>query len=224
MTKREACELLAISPKTLQRRIAKGIYTCTRAGTDQYAELSFTYSDLGLAEPVPVPVPTPEPVIESAPAPTEPTPTPEPAFAPTPLGPLELKAQEDERFAQDYLSGKVGDSAGNRVDGTNPQWPNKGQQSLIGSADMYDNLDHTPTETQPHMQPGLLATNDSTGQPVAEARHSFDKGMSDEAYEQAMRDWRRRHGRAPSMAQQREAIERSKAAINEAFNFARRQR
>jgi len=47
-------------------------------------------------------------------------------------------------------------------------------------------------------------------------RHSFDKGMSDEAYQQAMRDWRRRGG-GRSMSEQREAVERSKAMIRAAF-------
>src|SRR5882724_7824456 len=51
LTKTQACELLGISPKTLGRRMASGRYTFTRTGEGQYAEVSFTHSDLGLPEP-----------------------------------------------------------------------------------------------------------------------------------------------------------------------------
>jgi excisionase family DNA binding protein len=51
MTKKEVCKLLGISVRTLSRRIAAGQITCTKVGTGQYAELSFTHSDLGLPEP-----------------------------------------------------------------------------------------------------------------------------------------------------------------------------
>jgi hypothetical protein len=128
MTKKEACALLSISPKTLQRRMSKGVYKFTRTGEGQYAELSFTHADLGLPSPVPVL----EPVIDLAHAAPEPTPQPEPKFAPAPLGPVERQREADERFAQDYKRGEVADSAGNRIDGTNVRWPTKGIQSLLG--------------------------------------------------------------------------------------------
>jgi hypothetical protein len=218
MTKKEVCDLLNISPKTLQRRMSKGQYTFSRTGEGQYAELSFTFADIGLPEPTPA-APEPTPALETAPAAPTVEPTPEPTFAPSPLGTIELARQADERFADDFRRGEATDSLGNKIDGTNKLWPNKGAQSLVGSADMYDNLDGTPTETQTHMNPALIGAPDASNTP----RHSFDKGMDDAAYEQSMRDWRRRGG-GLSGSQQREAVERSKAVINDAFNHARRQR
>ena len=57
MNKREAATLLHISPRTLERRVKAGRYTCTRAGEGQYAEVSFSYADIGLSEPAPVIIP-----------------------------------------------------------------------------------------------------------------------------------------------------------------------
>ena len=133
LTKREACALLSISPKTLQRRINKGQYKFTRIGEGQYAELSFTHADLGLPEPEPTPTPTPvapavTPAVETAPA----VPEPEPKIAPAQLGPIELQREADQRFADDYKRGLVTDSAGNTINGTNERWPTKGVQSLLG--------------------------------------------------------------------------------------------
>lgn len=204
MTKREACALLGISPKTLQRRMSKGVYTFTRTGEGHYAELSFTHADLGLTEPAPVPEPTP--VLETAPAAPEPTPEPAPTFAPTPLGPIELKEQADRRFADDYKRGLVGDSAGNKIDGTNEKWPTKGAQSLLGPV---ESTQAPAIDLQAHMDPALL------GKPSGE-RWSFDKGLDDATLTAMRSDWRRRGG-GQSMSQQRETIERSKAAINAAF-------
>ena len=114
--------------------LAKGTYKCTRIGEGQFSELSFTHADLGLPEPEPVPV-VPEPdagPLRLRPLSPEPTPEPEPKFAPTALGPIELKAEADRRFADDYKRGLVGDSAGNKIDGTNDQRPTLGQTSLLG--------------------------------------------------------------------------------------------
>jgi hypothetical protein len=151
MTKKEACALLGISPKTLQRRMSKGVYKFTRAGEGQYAELSFSHADLGLTEPAPVPTP----VLEIAPAAPVPTPELAPTFALAPLGPVELRREADERFAQDYKRGEVADSAGNTINGTNERWPTKGIQSLLGpmkpkpkekfSCDAHMTLQNRPT-------------------------------------------------------------------------------
>lgn len=79
MTKKEAAALLGISEKTLQRRVANGVYRCTRTGEGQYAVLSFSHADLGLPEPTPTPVveavpePMPAPLVETV---EEPKPEP----------------------------------------------------------------------------------------------------------------------------------------------------
>ncbi|MGD1076782.1 MAG: hypothetical protein ABR881_00545 [Candidatus Sulfotelmatobacter sp.] len=217
MTKKQVCELLCISPKTLQRRIAKGQYKFTSTGEGQFAELSFTHADLGLIEPVPVPEPTPEPVpaLETAPA-APAAPTPEPKFAPTPLGPIELQREADERFAQDYKRGLATDSLGNTIGGTNDSRPTLGAVSLIGPS--VDASQRPAIDTQAHMT-SPIGDSDAINAP----RHSFDKGLSDDDLAAMRSDWKRRGG-GLSMSEQRQAIERSKANINEAFNYARRQR
>jgi len=92
------------------------------------------------------------------------------------------------------------------------------------------------------MNPALIGTNDSAGNPIANGGWKMgepkpDKtlqgftrsgqplaaGISQESYNAMMKDWSRSHG-GPSMSEQREAVERSKATINDAFNFARRGR
>jgi excisionase family DNA binding protein len=79
LTKKEAARLLGISERTLRRRMQDGTYKYTRLGDGQFAEVRFTYADLGLEQPrsepepvVPKP-PKPEPKVE-----VEPEPEPEP--------------------------------------------------------------------------------------------------------------------------------------------------
>jgi len=218
LTKSEACQLLNISPKTLERRMKAGVYKFTRNGAGQYSELSFTYSDLGLPERVPEPTPTPEPVPEptpvpeTAPAVQEPTPTPEPKSAPAPLGPIEQQREADERFAQDYKRGLVTDSLGNKISGTNDSRPTLGAVSLVGN---IDQTQRPAIDTQAHMT-SPIGDADAINAP----RHPFDRGLSDDDLAAMRSDWRRRHG-GPSMSEQREAIDRSKANINAAFDYAR---
>lgn len=218
MTKSEACQLLNISPKTLERRMKAGVYKFTRNGEGQYAELSFTHSDLGLPEPVPtpepVPEPTPAPAVETAPAVSVPAPEPEPKFVPAPLGPIERQQEADERFAQDYKRGLVTDSLGNKISGANDSRPTLGAVSLIGD---IDQTQRPAIDMQSHMNPALIGAPDA----INAERHPFDRGLSDEDLAAMRSDWRRRHGNAPSMSEQREAIERSKANINAAFDYAR---
>ncbi len=216
MTKKEVCELLKISPKTLERRMAKGVYTFTRNGSGQYSELSFTHADLGLptpepqpAAPVPEPTPVPTPVIETWSAPE-----PEPKSAPCGLSEIELKAQADERFAQDFKAGLATDSLGNKISGTNDSRPTLGAVSLVGN---IDQTQRPAIDTQAHMDPALIGASDASNAP----RWSFDKGLSDEDLAAMRSDWRRRHGNAPSMSEQREAMDRSKQAINAAFDYAK---
>jgi hypothetical protein len=152
LTKKQVMDLLGISPKTLGRRMASGRYKFTRTGEGKYDACLFTYEGIGLPEPTPVPQPVPIAAV--------PEPQPEPVQAPevtvaTPLGPIELKQQEGERFAQDYKRGLVTDSAGNKFDGTNELYPTKGPQTLLG-----------PQEPKPrkipdgtaHMNPALIGT------------------------------------------------------------------
>ena len=182
MTKAEACALLGISPKTLQRRLKAGRHTCTRIGLGQYAELSFTHTDLGLPEPVPEPAPPLRNLLGNI---VEPTPEPLPditepdAFAPRQLSNIELKAEQDRRFAQDYRSGDATDSAGNTVNRTNARWPNKGIQSLLGPQEPRPKV---RPDTTAHMDQRLIGTSHTTigtdGQPIAHAgsdNHSLNK-------------------------------------------------
>ena len=117
MTKKEACALLGISPRTLDRRMTKGIYTFTRTGEGQFAELSFTHTDIGLPEPTPEPVPVPVPVESKHDVQIRPEYNDEPT---------------ERTFAERYRANEVPDSAGNYFDGSNPRWPTKGVQSLLG--------------------------------------------------------------------------------------------
>jgi len=223
---------------TLNRRMKIGRYKFTKTGEGQYAEVSLTHTDLGLPEPF---VQIIEPIVLT-PAP-EVEPEPE-TFAPTPLGPIELKDEEDQRFAEAYRAGEATDSAGNRIDGTNKLWPNKGVQSLVGVREDYDanDLGFRNVNEQSHMDQRLLGTNDRAGNPIVDdgwkmgepepvktiqgftrSGEPLAAGLSQETYNRMMKDWRR-SVREPSMSEQREAVERSKAVIREAFSFARRQR
>jgi hypothetical protein len=69
MNKREAAALLHISPRTLERRMKAGVYQFSRAGEGQFAEVSFSYADIGLSEPAPPAVPVPLEVSHPAPRP-----------------------------------------------------------------------------------------------------------------------------------------------------------
>jgi hypothetical protein len=160
MTKKEVCALLSISPKTLQRRIAQGTYTATRTGEGQYAELSFSFADIGMPEPAPA-VPEPTPVVETAPAVPVPTPerlrqTGDPEVII--LGPIEEQRQSDLAFAEAYKRGEATDSAGNQINGTNERWPTKGVQSLLGPMEpkakkKFSCDEHMGPEQHMHDQP-----------------------------------------------------------------------
>jgi hypothetical protein len=163
MTKKQVCALIGISPKTLERRMAKGVYKFTRTDEGQYAHVSFTHADVGLPEPAPAS----EPVI--SPAPAVPEPIPEPEFAPVPLGAVELQREADERFAQDYKRGEATDSAGNTINGTNARWPTKGIQTLLGPMEPKprERVQHVTTmEKIALAQPQMIGTD---GEPVLHA-------------------------------------------------------
>jgi len=110
VNKREAADLLGISPSTLQRRVASGRYSCTRVGEGQYAVLEFSYADIGLPEPiVPVNVVVPE---EPEPSPAAPVIAVAVVAPPEPEEPLR-EWTADEEFARAYLAGEIPDSLGN---------------------------------------------------------------------------------------------------------------
>ena len=164
-------------------------------------------------EPVPEPTPEPVPVVETAPA--VPEPTPEPKSAPRPLSDIELQREADERFAQDYKRGTATDSLGNKIGCVNDTRPTLGAVSLIGNIDATQ---RPAIDSQSHMT-SPIGDADAINMP----RHSFDKGLSDDDLAAMRSDWRRRGG-GPSMSEQRQAVEHSKAAIRKAFDYARGQR
>jgi hypothetical protein len=153
LTKKQAMALIGISEKTFGRRLKSGRYKPVTHDVGKFEPLLFTYEGVGLPEPIvvaaPKPiaaVPEPQPIEDRAPEVT----------VATRLGPIELKQQEDERFAQDYKRGLVGDSAGNMVDGTNEKWPNKGIQSLLGPQEPKLKVKLDGTE---HMDASLVGSS-----------------------------------------------------------------
>jgi len=161
LTKKEACKLLGISPRTLERRVASGRYAFTRTGEGQFAELSFTHADIGLPEPTPTPVPVdikPEHDVQIRP---------------------EYNDEPTERsFAERYLANEVPDSSGNYSDGTNPRWPTKGIQTLLGPVEP---MQRVRLDTTAHMDPALIGggEKDDNGnfKPVNTCLPSFVKNM-----------------------------------------------
>lgn len=146
MTKKEACGLLGISLRTLDRRMASGRYTFTRIGEGQFAELSFTFSDLGLPEPLPVAVP-----VESK-----------------PVHDVQIRPEYNDEpiersFAERYRANEVPDSAGNYFDGSNPRWPSKGVQSLLGP---IEPMPRVRPDTTAHMDPALIGDISTAPNPV----------------------------------------------------------
>lgn len=141
MTRKEVCSLLGISEKTLQRRLTKGVYSCTRNGVGQFAPIIFTMTDIGLPEP-------PAPVVEAAPAPVvTDAPVLEPIVTkPTRLSNIETKQQEDEVFADLFKRGEATDSCGNTITSTNAKWPTKGVPSLLGPTEPRERVRVSTTD------------------------------------------------------------------------------
>lgn len=220
LTKAEACALLHISDSTMTRRLKAGIYQCTRTGEGQYARLSFSYADIGLTEPQPEPTPAVAEV-SSHDGTKLPEPTPEPeTFKPRPL----TRAEMDEKFARDYLSGKATDSCGNRID--------QKTCSLLGTTGADYERPSASAESQSHMTAGLLGTNDTEGNAVEVPRHAFENGdgftrggkplaagFSQDAYDQAMKDWTKRGG-GRSEGEQEQASRRAVDNISRSFPTA----
>lgn len=217
LTKKEASKLLGISPRTLERRMASGQYKFTRTGVGQFAELSFTYSDIGL----------PEPVVEPVPA-VAAEPQPEPAPLPK-ASECDKRIAADLEFAAKYRAGEVTDSMGNNVHGTNEKFPTKGMQPLIGMPRPEPAVPRTGTS---HMQPELLSDYvgpmdkpfvnpqvSSTG--TTRNGSPLTAGYSQEKYDADMQAWRRSGG-GRSMGEQEMATRRSVQTIHSAFPKADR--
>ena len=148
MTKNEACALLGISPRTLDRRMASEQYTFTRTGEGQFSRLSFTHADIGLPEPATVVGPVP---VESKPA------------RDVQIRPEYNDEPTARSFAERYRANEVPDSAGNYFDGSNGRWPNKGVQSLLGP---IEPMPKVRPDTTAHMDPALIGDISTGPNPV----------------------------------------------------------
>jgi hypothetical protein len=217
LSKKDAAKLLKCSIRTLEKRM--------KAGTVQFIKEADTiqngfHGNARVWVILPDPASVQESCIHPAPgdnlSPQSPGKLPghEPSSESDERQPsnIELKADADRRFAAAYLRGEVSDSAGNRADGSNDRYPTRGPTSVLGPIVRDDG---PPLDSQSHMNPALLG-----GSGPAE-RHPFDRGLSDDELKAMRADWYRRGG-GPSQAEIWEAQERSKAAIREAFNTARR--
>jgi len=154
------------------------------------------------------------------------------AFNPRPLS----AGERDAEFAARYKAGMQGDSNGNLVDGTNPNFPSKGLQSLIGNPEP----DHgPPAETQGHMSPALLSDHHSDGTKIeGPVRMScvphfvnvdfnqsdgvtkqglpLAKGLDQKTYDAMMVQWRK-DGGGRSQSEMEQAIRRARQAIGASF-------
>ncbi len=239
LNKKQAADALYISLRTLERRMKAGVYKFTR-GEGKWAEVSFTYADLGLPEPTPTPqynnfgkeydVPVPQPA--------------KPAPKMRELSPIEKNQAADLAFAERYKMGDVTDSYGNDVNGSNKLCPTAGPQCGVKARDVDQSQ---PRETQSHMDPALLGDRDTfgrkhdtdfkmgtrsyyeqsqglepscgftkSGKPLAEGSWSADGRTAQEVYDSMLREHDRTCGK-PSMSEQLEKILNDKARIRASF-------
>lgn len=159
LSKKDVCALLGISPKTLQRRMAKGQYKFTRTGEGRFSEVAFTFADIGLPEPV---EPTTAPDVPVSAPELEPTPALGPVIPERPLSNIELRTIEDAVFADHYKQGLVTDSAGNNVNGTNEKFPS-GPITLLGPRQPEQKRKASGAS---HMDPKLVADPSVAHNPI----------------------------------------------------------
>jgi len=207
LNKAEAARALGISLRTLANRMQAGTVKYTKVENARIGEQSvfFTLEGLGLREPSAAPVQHDVPInsnYEDAPAPK---PAPVQAAKHNQPSEIDAKAAEDAAWAQAYREGRVTDSMGNKIDGTNAKWPNRGTVSVLGPVTVDPG---PPVETQSHMHQGLLGTNTTEGVPVEAPRWGFENepeaftrsgrplcaGLSQENYDSMMKDWNKRGG------------------------------
>jgi hypothetical protein len=198
LNKKQVCELLHISNSTLDRRMKDGTYKFTKAA-GQFGEVTFTRADLGLpALPeIKLPYQDTEPVSISC--------KPKHFIMPTPA--IEKKQNEDLAFASRYLAGAATDSFGSKVDGTNDLCPTTGAATLVN---VPVKEFQPPADSQSHIKPELLSSNDSWGNPIEKPHTDWhggepaapegftDKGialapgLSQSDYDAMMQQYRRR--------------------------------
>jgi len=176
-----------------------GRYQFTKTGAGQFAEVQFTYADLGLTEPSPEPTPITS-VAEPATVPDIGEPD---AFSPRPLS-------KDERDAE-----MTHDSLGNPVDGPATKFSLLGPQPKIYHG--------PPRDTQAHMNPALIGSNDGT-RPSFENGEGYTRsglplcaGISQQQYDDMMRTYTRRFPNGRSEAEMERAIRAAKNNINDSF-------
>jgi len=218
LNKAQAATALGISLRTLATRMKLGTvkYSKIEGAKPFEQSVTFTYQQLGIPEPVEA-----APVVHDvqiAPQYNEPKPE---RFVFVPRQPT--REELDEEFSEAYREGRATDSMGNRIDGTNVKFPTLGTQSLLGPVE----VDHgPPVETQSHMQPAMLSTNDHFGNPIAVVEAptlgytrggcALAPGVSPEQYDSMMKDWNRRGGGA-SEADQELASRRAAQNIRNSF-------
>jgi len=245
LNKKQASDALYISLRTLERRMKAGVYKFTRTGEGQWAEVSFTYADLGLTEPETV-----QPYNDFGKEFDEPTPVPEPAKPALKMrepSSIERKIEDDLAFADRYKSGEATDSYGNDVNGSNKLCPESGVQCGVKARDVEQG---PPKETQSHMDPALLGNRDTLGNlinldfkmgtrgyweqsqgleptcgftdrgiPLTEGKWSTDGRTPQEVYDSMLRDYKKACG-LPSgfdVSEMSEKIRRDRAAMRAAF-------
>jgi hypothetical protein len=207
LDKKQAADALYISLRTLERRMKAGVYKFTRTGEGQYAEVSFTYADLGLTEPSPA-----QPYNDAFKEFDEPTPEPaKPALKMREPSPLETKQAEELAFAERYKMGEVTDSYGNKIDRTNARCPETGVQCAVSPSAAQS----VAPESQAHMDPNLIG---STGASAND--NPLNSGMSAEALEAERLEWRRKRGGRPSVSEQLARQWRDVDAIERSFPHA----
>jgi len=174
MTRKEAAALLGLSTRTFSRRVADGTYKFSRTGEGQFAEVSFSYADLGLQEPSgdllsPHPDVRVQPQYEDA-APEACADNASAHRVPASLAELANHPDDDLSFAEAYRKGLATDTAGNTIHGDNERWPTKGLISLLGPQDPKPKV---RPDTTAHMDPRLIGTSHTTigtdGEPVRDA-------------------------------------------------------
>ena len=212
LDKKQAADALYISLRTLERRMKAGVYKFTRTGEGQWAEVSFTYADLGLSEPTPAPK-----YNDFGKEFDQPTPVSEPAKPTLKMrepSPLETKQAKDLAFAERYRMGEATDSYGNDVNGSNKLCPTAGPQCGVKARDVEQG---PPADSQAHMNPINIARS---GEYACANDNPLNRGLSDTEMSAAMENWRKTTGGAPSDGQV--AMEmRSKAIMHSAFARAR---
>jgi hypothetical protein len=234
LNKKQAAKALYISLRTLERRMKAGTYKFTSTGEGHWAEVSFSCADLGLPEPkeavslpyqdVDMPQRAPE--------------QPQKAFPTRKPSPIDVKTASDLEFAERYRAGEATDSYGNDINGSNKLCPTIGAQCGVKSRDVEVSL---PPDSQSHMDPALISTNDTLGNPIdpefkmgtqeycesraglipttartRDGKAMLCPGLSPESYAAMMHQWDKHNG-TPSESQMAEKIRNDRAAIRRAF-------